>query len=142
VLDVMVEQNLISAEDAVLAKETALDVTPKASNGITAYPGFLDLVQRQLREYYKAEDLVTEGLRVSPRSIRASRPPPRTPWRTVCRRWSVVSPERGPSRGCHHRRHPQRRSAGPVGDREPKTIGFNRALDAQLAGSLLKPVVI
>ncbi len=64
VLEVMAEQNLISVEDAATARDMALDVTPKTASGITAYPAFLELVQRQLRQYYKAEDLLSEGLRV------------------------------------------------------------------------------
>jgi len=64
VLDSMVEQNLISVGDAGVAKDMPLEVTDKVASGITAYPAFLDLVRRQLRQYYNAKDLVSEGLRV------------------------------------------------------------------------------
>ena len=143
VLDVMVEQNLISADDAVLAKETALDVTPKASNGITAYPGFLDLVQRQLREYYKAEDLVTEGLRVfttlDPRIQATAESTLENSLPALERSQPRARPLQGAAIVADT---PSGEVLALVGDREPKTIGFNRALDAQrLAGSLLKPVV-
>ncbi len=142
VLNVMVEQNLISAEDAAIAKAMPLDVTPKAASGITAYPAFLQLVQRQLRQYYKSEDLVSEGLRVfttlDPRvqatvenTLANSLPP-----------LEKNQPKARPLQGAAIVADTQTGEVlAVVGDREPKTVGFNRALDAKrLAGSLIKPV--
>lgn len=143
VLDVMVEQNLISSEDAATADEMPLDVTSKAANGITAYPAFLDLVQRQLRQYYKPEDLVSEGLRVfttlDPR-IQA------TAENTLANSLSPLEksqPKARPLQGAAVVVNTQTGEVlAIVGDREPKALGFNRAIDAKrLAGSLLKPVV-
>ncbi len=142
VLDVMAEQNLISPEDAAIAKELPLDATPKAASGITAYPAFLELVQRQLRQYYKPEDLVSEGLRVfttlDPRvqaiaedTLANSLPP-----------LERSQPRARPLQGAAVVTDTQTGEVlAMVGDREPKTVGFNRALDAKrLAGSLIKPV--
>lgn len=142
VLDVMAEQNLISAEDAAVAKEMPLDVTPQAASGITAYPAFLDLVQRQLRQYYRPEDLASEGLRVfttlDPRvqamaenTLANSLPP-----------LERSQPKARPLQGAAVVTDTQTGEVlAMVGDREPKTFGFNRALDAKrLAGSLIKPV--
>lgn len=143
VLDVMVEQNLIGPEDAVIAKEMALDVTPKAASGITAYPAFLDLVQRQLRQYYKLEDLVTEGLRVfttlDPRAQAVAE-------NTLDNSLSPLErsqPKARPLQGAAIVTDTQTGEVlAVVGGREPKAFGFNRALDAKrLAGSLIKPVV-
>ncbi len=143
VLDIMAEQNLISLEDAQAAKELALDVTPKTASGITAYPAFLDLVQRQLRQYYKADDLLSEGLRVfttlDPRTqavaenILASQLP----------ELEKTQRQSRPLQGAAVITDTQNGEVlALVGDREPKTLGFNRALDAKrLAGSLIKPVV-
>ncbi len=142
VLDVMVEQNLISAEDAAVAKTMPLDVTPKAASGITAYPAFLELVQRQLRQYYKPEDLVSEGLRVfttlDPR-VQA------TAENTLINSLPALEksqPKARPLQGAAVVVDTQTGEVlAMVGDREPKTVGFNRALDAKrLAGSLIKPV--
>ena len=142
VLDVMVEQNLISAEDATVAKTMPLDVTPKAASGITAYPAFLELVQRQLRQYYKPEDLVSEGLRVfttlDPR-VQA------TAENTLINSLPALEksqPKARPLQGAAVVVDTQTGEVlAMVGDREPKTVGFNRALDAKrLAGSLIKPV--
>lgn len=143
VLDVMAEQNLISAEDAETAKTLALDVTPKTASGITAYPAFLDLVKRQLRQHYKSEDLLSEGLRV----FTTLNP------RTQAMVENIIAsriPELEKSQG---RARPLQGAAivtdtqngevlAMVGGREPKEFGFNRALDAKrLAGSLIKPVI-
>ncbi|MBK9952099.1 MAG: penicillin-binding protein 1B [Candidatus Competibacteraceae bacterium] len=143
VLDVMVEQNLIAAEDAATAMELGLDIAPETANGITAYPAFLDLVQRQLHQYYKAEDLVVEGLRVfttlDPR-IQA------TTENTLATRLGPLErsqPKARPLQGAAIIVDtPSGEVLAVVGDREPKRIGFNRALDAsRLAGSLLKPMI-
>jgi penicillin-binding protein 1B len=142
VLDVMVEQNLIGADDGTLAKLMPLDVTPKAASGITAYPAFLELVQRQLRQYYKPDDLVSEGLRVfttlDPRiqavaenTLANSLPP-----------LEKSQPKARPLQGAAVVADTQTGEVlAMVGNREPKAVGFNRALDAsRLAGSLIKPV--
>ena len=143
VLDVMVEQNLSGVEDALVAKEMALDVTPKAASGITAYPAFLELVRRQLQQYYQPEDLASEGLRVfttlDPRlqavaenTLINSLPP-----------LEKSQPKARPLQGAAVIVDTQSGEVlAMVGDREPKSIGFNRALNAKrLAGSLIKPVV-
>jgi len=143
VLDVMVEQNLCGVEDAIVAKEMALDVTPKAASGITAYPAFLELVRRQLQQYYQPEDLASEGLRVfttlDPRlqavaenTLVNSLPP-----------LEKSQPKARPLQGAAVIVDTQSGEVlAIVGDREPKSIGFNRALNAKrLAGSLIKPVV-
>ena len=139
----MVEQNRIGPEDAVVAKEMALDVTPKAASGITGYPAFLEVVRRQLRQYDKAEDLASEGLRVfttlDPRlqataenTLINSLPP-----------LEKSQPKARPLQGAAVITDTQTGEVlAMVGDREPKSVGFNRALDAKrLAGSLIKPVV-
>jgi penicillin-binding protein 1B len=97
VLDVMVEQNLISrAEDAAVAKEMALDVTPKAASGITAYPAFPGTGAAPVAPILQTGGFGDrKGCGCSPRSIRASRPPRKIPWPTVWRRWKRVSPRRG-----------------------------------------------
>jgi len=143
VLEVMAEQNLVSAEDARIAKEMSLDVLPKTASGITAYPAFLQLVQRQLRQYYKPDDLLSEGLQVfttlDPRVQAVVE-------KTIANKLSALEKS-------HRRARPLQGAAvvtdtqtgevlAMVGDREPKRFGFNRALDAKrLAGSLIKPVV-
>ena len=64
VLDLLVEQGVVTAEQAAEAKAKGLDVTPRGSMANSSYPAFMDLVKRQLREDYREEDLTEEGLRV------------------------------------------------------------------------------
>jgi len=143
ILDVMVEQNLISAEDAAIAKRMPLDATPKAASGITAYPAFLDLVRRQLRQYYKSEDLVLEGLRVfttlDPRVQAATEDTLVNSLPTLEKSQRRARPLQGAAVVVDTQTS---EVLALVGDREPKTVGFNRALDTRRqAGSLLKPMI-
>ena len=142
VLDVMVEQNLVSAEDAAVAKEMPLDVTPNAASGITAYPAFLELVRRQLRQYYKPEDLVSEGLRVFTTLDPRVQAVAENALATSLPALERSQPRARPLQGAAVVADTQTGEVlAMVGDREPKTVGFNRALDAKrLAGSLIKPV--
>ncbi|MBS1222971.1 MAG: penicillin-binding protein [Proteobacteria bacterium] len=143
VLDVMVEQNLASAEDAAVAKEMPLDVTPKAASGITAYPAFLELVQQQLRQYYKPEDLVSEGLRVFTTLDPRVQAVAENALANSLPALERSQPRARPLQGAAVVTDTQTGEVlAMVGDREPKTVGFNRAFDAKrLAGSLIKPVV-
>ncbi len=143
VLEIMAEQNLISTEDATIANEMALDVTPKTASGITAYPAFLELVQRQLRQYYKADDLLSEGLRVfttlDPRTQAVVE-------NTIASQLPELEKSQRRARPLQGAAVVTDTQSGEVlaivGDREPKALGFNRALDAKrLAGSLIKPIV-
>ena len=144
VLDIMVEQNLISAEDAAIAKAMPLDVTPGVPRGRGHYPAFLDLVRRQLRENYRDEDLTSEGLKVfttlDPRIQALTEEAllktlPKLDKKAklkagVLQVASVVADtQTGEVRAI-------------VGGRDSRLDGFNRALDAKRpAGSLLKPAV-
>ncbi|MCB1919807.1 MAG: penicillin-binding protein 1B [Candidatus Competibacteraceae bacterium] len=143
VLEVMVEQNLISAEDATLANNMSLDVLPKTASGITAYPAFLELVQRQLRQYYKPDDLLSEGLHVfttlDPRVQAVAE-------NTIANKLAGLEKSQRRARPLQGAAVVTDTQTGEVlamvGDREPKRLGFNRALDAKrLAGSLVKPIV-
>ena len=64
VIDLLAEQGMVDAEQAAAAKQRPLGITKKGSLANTTYPGFLDLVKRQLREDYRDEDLTEEGLRI------------------------------------------------------------------------------
>ena len=143
ILEVMVEQNLASAGDAATAKAMALDVTPIAASGITAYPAFLELVQQQLRQYYKPEDLVSEGLRVfttlDPRVQAVAENALANSLPALERSQSRARPLQGAAVVTDTQTG---EVLAMVGDREPKRFGFNRALNTKrLAGSLIKPVV-
>ncbi len=64
VLDLLEQQGVATAEQVSAAKKMPLGVTKRGSLADSSFPGFLDLVKRQLREDYRDEDLTEEGLRI------------------------------------------------------------------------------
>ncbi|CAL1240702.1 penicillin-binding protein 1B [Candidatus Methylocalor cossyra] len=142
VLDAMVEQGYISAEEAAAAKQKPLDVVDNPHQAISRYPAFLDLIRRQLQEQYRPEDLTSEGLRIFT-----------TLDISVQRRLEEAVAAHMKKLETQARSAPlevaaivTRRATGEIvallGARDPEASGFNRALDAaRQIGSLYKPVV-
>ena len=64
VLNEMVAEGYISTAQAAEAIAKPLNVIPRPKRSSNRYPGFLDLVKRQLRQEYREEDLTSEGLRI------------------------------------------------------------------------------
>ncbi|MEX6503983.1 penicillin-binding protein 1B [Pseudomonas zhanjiangensis] len=142
VLDVLVEQGVVSAEQAAVAKQKPLGVTPRGSIANSSFPAFLDLVKRQLREDYREEDLTEEGLRIftsfdpilqlkaeSALADSLKRLSGRKGVDQVEAGMVVTNPETGEVQAL-------------LGSRQPRYAGFNRALDAlRPIGSLVKPAI-
>lgn len=63
-LDLLAEQGVATPEAVEAAKKMPLGVTKRGSLADSSFPGFLDLVKRQLRQDYRDEDLTEEGLRI------------------------------------------------------------------------------
>ncbi|QPK64980.1 penicillin-binding protein 1B [Methylomonas sp. LL1] len=142
VLDSMLEQGYIDAQQASEAKKQPLAVASVTHRSANRYPGFIDLVKRQLKQEYKEEDLTSEGLRIVTtldtrvqealeQSIAAKlKQLEKSPKSNDLQSAAIVT----------------RRDSGEIvalaGAREASDIGFNRALDAvRPIGSLIKPVV-
>jgi len=144
VLDVMAEQNLISQEDAEIARNLPLDVSDDPPSGISPYPAFLDMVQRQLQENYREEDLTSEGLKIFTTL---------DPQVQAVAEQSVVDSLPELEKQANLQAGLLQSSAivvdtptgeiqALVGGRDVRLAGFNRALDAKrLPGSVIKPVV-
>jgi len=142
VLDVLVEQGVITLEQAVAAKQKPLGVTQRGSMADSSFPAFLDLVKRQLREDYREEDLTEEGLRIftsfdpilqlkaeSALADSLKRLAGRKGVELVEAGMVVTNPETGEVQVL-------------IGSRQPRYAGFNRALDAvRPIGSLIKPAI-
>lgn len=140
VLDLLAEQQVISADEAAKAKQAPLGVTRRGSMADSSYPAFLDLVKRQLREDYRDEDLTEEGLRVFTSfdpvlQLKAEQAMSETLKRLgkategVEGAMIVTNPETGEIQAM-------------LGSRQPGFAGFNRALDASRPiGSLIKPAI-
>jgi penicillin-binding protein 1B len=142
ILDVLVEQGVITLEQAVAAKQKPLGVTQRGSMADSSFPAFLDLVKRQLREDYREEDLTEEGLRIftsfdpilqlkaeSALADSLKRLAGRKGVDEVEAGMVVTNPETGEVQVL-------------IGSRQPRYAGFNRALDAvRPIGSLIKPAI-
>lgn len=142
VLDLLVEQGVVTAEEAAAAKAKPLGVTPRGSMADSSYPAFLDLVKRQLREDYRDEDLTEEGLRIFTSFDPILQSKAETALEETLKRLAgrkgvdevesamvVSNPETGEIQAL-------------IGSRQPRFAGFNRAIDAvRPVGSLIKPAV-
>ena len=142
VLDVLVEQGVVTLEEATAAKQKPLGVTQRGSMADSSFPAFLDLVKRQLREDYREEDLTEEGLRIftsfdpilqlkaeSALADSLKRLSGRKGVELVEAGMVVTNPETGEVQAL-------------IGSRQPRFAGFNRALDAlRPIGSLIKPAI-
>ncbi|AZD24519.1 Multimodular transpeptidase-transglycosylase [Pseudomonas chlororaphis subsp. aurantiaca] len=142
VLDLLAQQGVATPEQVEAAKKMPLGVTKRGSLADSSFPGFLDLVKRQLREDYRDEDLTEEGLRIFTSfdpilQMKAEASVGDTFKRLAGRKGSdeveaamvVTNPETGEVQAM-------------IGSRQAGFAGFNRALDAvRPIGSLIKPAV-
>jgi penicillin-binding protein 1B len=142
VLDLLVEQGVVTAEQAAAAKQKPLGITLRGTMANSSYPAFLDLVKRQLREDYQDQDLTEEGLRIFTSLDPILQHKAEGALVDTMKRLSgrkgvdqveagmvVTSPESGEVQAI-------------IGSRSPRFAGFNRALDAvRPIGSLVKPAV-
>lgn len=143
ILDQLVQQGVIEQSAASAVKARPLNIIKKRTTSVSTHPAFIELVRRQLREYYRESDLTSEGLKIfttmSPLLQKEIE-------QTVEQRVNQLDKQR--------QLHGQLQSAAiitnvtsgevlaMVGDRNPRFDGFNRALDAaRPIGSLMKPVI-
>jgi len=142
VLEKMRQLGYITTEQANAAKRQPLGVIPYRHYSVNRYPGFMDLVRRQLQQEYRDEDLTSEGLRIFTtldtqvqnaleKTVRVKlRQLEKRPRVNKLQTAAVVT----------------RRDSGEIvalaSGRDRFAAGFNRALDAvRPIGSLIKPVV-
>ena len=144
VLDVMTREGVITDAQAAAAKKRPLGVPAQPSSSYNDYPGYLELVKRQLKEDYRESDLSSEGLRVFTNldPLAQSRLE-----RTIDERLKRIE-------GDYRLKDNSLQSAAVVvqvgtgevialaGDRKARFNGFNRALDARRqVGSTIKPAI-
>ncbi|MDD2057329.1 penicillin-binding protein 1B [Pseudomonas sp. GD03860] len=142
VLDLLAEQGVATPEAVAAAKKMPLGVTKRGSLADSSFPGFLDLVKRQLRQDYRDEDLTEEGLRIFTSfdpilQMKSEAAMSETFKRLAGRKGAdeveaamvVTNPETGEVQAL-------------IGSRQAGFAGFNRAIDAvRPIGSLVKPAV-
>lgn len=142
VLDVAENAGVLSPEVAEKARNAKLEVVAKGDSTLYAFPDFVDLVRRQLARDYPADVLSGEGLvihstldvlaQLAAEDAVASVLSQRDPKGEQQLEASVIltAPDQGDVLAI-------------VGSRNPRFVGFNRALDAHRPiGSLIKPMVL
>jgi len=141
IIDLLLQQGEISEREAVMAKRSPLGVLEMAPSGQSRHPAFLDLVRRQILRDYNRDDLVSAGLQIfttlDPQVQQAAEGSLQERMRELKRRGKgtlqgavvVVHPESGEVEAL-------------VGGKDPRSAGFNRALNAiRPIGSLVKPAL-
>lgn len=144
VLSVLLELGKINEKQYQNAIAKPLGVVKQASLLKGAYPAYLDLVKRQLRQNYHDEDLRSEGLRVfTSLDPIAQNKAEKALLKTITKLESKFGNKVSKLQGSMVVTDPQ---AGEIlaiiGGRNTRYQGFNRALDAvRPIGSLVKPAV-
>lgn len=143
VLTVMVSQEVITPELAERALGKPLGVVGRAQQ-TTRFPAFMGLVQRQLTEHYRAEDLRSEGLRIFTTVDPALQM--RVEQRMASRLAGIEGQRDMAAGGLEAAAVVMDTDSGEVlalvGGRHARFAGFNRALDARRpVGSLVKPFI-
>ena len=142
VLDVMVSEDYITAQQAELAKQKPMVIQPRSHTAKNRYPGFLDLVKRQLKQEYQEKDLTSDGLRIFTTLDTQIQD---TLQETIAKKLAKLE-KTSRAKALETAVIVTRRDSGEIAAlasaREEEASGFNRALDAlRPIGSLIKPVV-
>lgn len=141
ILDLLVRQGEVSEAEAQEAKRTPLGVLERAPSGRSRTPAFLDLVRRQILRDYEKDDLTSEGLQIfttlDPQVQRAAEEA------LAQRIGELKRGGKGDLQGAVVVVHPDSGEVeAVVGGRDPRSTGFNRALNAvRPIGSLVKPAL-
>ncbi|MGR9037017.1 MAG: penicillin-binding protein 1B [Gammaproteobacteria bacterium] len=142
VIDEMLNEQYITKEQADQAKAKPLNVIAKTHRSANRYPGFLDVVKRQLRQDYREEDLTSEGLKIfTTLDTRIQDELEQTVADKLNRLEKTTRAKKLETAVVVTRRDTGEIAALTSG-RKNTVAGFNRALDAvRPIGSLIKPVI-
>ena len=143
ILDMLVEQKIISPQRAAEVKSTAIKVVAKRHMATSSHPAFMELVSRQLLQFYQQKDLTSEGLKIFTTLDPVIQDDVE---KAVRRRTTELDRQRQLHGDLQAAAIVASVTSGEinalVGDADPLFAGFNRALDAsRQIGSLMKPVV-
>jgi penicillin-binding protein 1B len=142
VLDVMAEQDYITSAEAEQAKASPMIILPKTRTAKNRYPGFLDLVKRQLKQEYREEDLTSQGLRIFTTLDTQVQDSLQQTLTTKLKQLEKSSSAKNLETAVVVTRRDSGEIAALASAREEMASGFNRALDAiRPIGSLIKPAV-
>ncbi|WP_160151446.1 penicillin-binding protein 1B [Microbulbifer sp. ALW1] len=144
VLDVMLEQKLVTQEQYDRLRKKPLEVAAAGAAAQNPYPAFTERLLEELRPYYSVEELRTAGLRVyttlSPSVQQLAED-------AISQGADKLEKDRGIKADSLQGatvilENVSGNVLAMVGDRRPHYPGFNRALEARRqVGSLIKPAV-
>lgn len=143
ILDGLLEQKVISSELLVHTKALPINILENRRTRSRKHPAFLNLIKRQLREFYPESKLSSEGLRI----FTTMNPVVQLDVeQKVKERVARLAKNRGLGKKLQAAvviaNSTSAEVIAMVGDRNPRFAGFNRALDASRPiGSLIKPIV-
>ncbi len=144
VLNVLYQQEVIDKDTYDRASEAPLGIVQQASLSKGAYPAYLDLVKRQLKDDYPEEALSSEGLRVFTNLNPIAQHKAETALtKTITTLEKNYGERLDGLQGSMIITDPQTGEViAVIGGRETRYQGFNRALDTlRPIGSLVKPAV-
>ena len=142
VLNQMVMEGYITTDQAAEAIARPLSVIPRPRRSSNRYPGFLDLVKRQLSQEYREEDLTSQGLRIFTTLDTQVQDVLELTAATKVNQLEKQLHAKNLETAVIVTRRDSGEIAALIGGRENLAGGFNRALDAvRPIGSLIKPVV-
>lgn len=143
ILDMLAKRKIIDRQKAAVAKSLPIHVVAKRHVSTTSHPAFMELVSRQLLQYYRRQDLTSEGLKIF------------TTLNPLIQQ-DVEQAVRARTMQLDRQRHLHGKlqaaavvasvTSGEikalVGGADPLFAGYNRVLDAsRQIGSLMKPVI-
>lgn len=142
IIEQMAVEGYISTSQASEATAKPLNVIPRMKHSSDRYPGFLDLVKRQLKQDYHEDDLTSQGLRIFTTLDNQVQD---ILEKTVANRLSQLDKMPHGNKieaAAIVTRRDNGEIAAMVSGRENMVGGFNRALDAvRPIGSLIKPAI-
>ena len=142
IIEQMAVEGYITTNQATEAVEKPLNIIPRMKHSSNRYPGFLDLVKRQLKQDYHEEDLTSQGLRIFTTLDNQVQD---ILEKTVATRLAQLDKMPHGNKieaAVIVTRRDNGEVAAMVSGRENMVGGFNRALDAvRPIGSLIKPAV-
>jgi penicillin-binding protein 1B len=142
VLNEMATEGYITTNQAAEAMAKPLSVIPRPRRSSNRYPGFLDLVKRQLRQDYREEDLTSQGLRIFTTLDTQVQDTLEKTVTNKLNRLEKLPRANNLETAVIVTRRDNGEVAALTSGRENLVGGFNRALDAvRPIGSLVKPAI-
>ncbi|MEY3289109.1 MAG: hypothetical protein RLZZ419_1351 [Pseudomonadota bacterium] len=142
VLEQMATEGYITKIQATEAIAIPLNIIPRMQRSSNRYPGFLDLVKRQLKQDYREEDLTSQGLRIFTTLDTQVQDILEKTLATKLNQLEKVPHANDLETAVIVTRRDSGEVTALTSGRENMAGGFNRALDAvRPIGSLIKPAI-